>query len=124
MRVYENALKSLALLASNMWHALTGQGRAARGNLRVGLPSEAATYWQRYADGDSDIWFAALVEQLDTRQPNRNMDDVLPSAKAFVNQCLSVEITLNELGAPTYLAEALDNGLMKDLRERLRQLYR
>jgi hypothetical protein len=115
IRTTESTLHSLSLLACNMWHLLYQLNRSHTEY------AKSIANWKRFADGDSQIWFAVLIEGLDNSQiAKRTLQAPFPElANSFESQCRAAEKTLGELGAPLHVLANFDQGLVQGVRSRL-----
>jgi hypothetical protein len=128
IRVTESTIRSLAILACNMWHALLQYRRSMQSGAHGIVAPEA--YWKRYADGDHEIWFVALREALEHADKHRtaqNLETIRSSqfrgwATSFEAQCGSAELTLHSLEAPTHMSEPFRTGRVKEIRVELRKI--
>jgi hypothetical protein len=119
IHVTESTFKTLALLACNMWHHLRGYRREGGA-----VDSPSAFYWERYANGDREIWFAATLTALGLSASQKKIlnPELSEQATAFEQQCASAQRTLESLGAPESTVSAFSEGLVNELRTQLSSL--
>jgi hypothetical protein len=121
IRVSESGSKRLGLLACEMWHFMMEWNRAAYAS---GSKTYTESNWQRYADGDTEIWFAVLIEVIDDRTSESRVTQTrfAELANSFVDQCNDIQQTLRALNASPLLVKSFDEGLIGDVRRRLSSL--